>query len=166
MTKHQYIDRELSESTSVIATRRIEVTDHVAVAAIAQQTGGFTVPTEYLLWFLSETQGELCRVAIDSDGQCLAYLLAALGVGTGEITVWQLGTAAAIPNAVQAMRDLLDDLVTVAGATGIRSFCFSSDSSRARRVCRLAKAVTGCEPKRVFDRFAPPSERLFRVTVH
>jgi hypothetical protein len=70
--------------------RNLRPEDAPAIAYIAAQNDGFTVPSSYMVWMLAQTQNPLCRVAVDADGNVVGYILAIATCKSSTIFAWQL----------------------------------------------------------------------------
>jgi hypothetical protein len=126
--------------------RSIETKDFAFIRSLAGEFSTFTVPSEYILWFLTRFHPEYCRVLEQESGDLKAYILAMPTSNPRRgIAIWQV--AAAVPNhpfALEYFTAHLRDLVERSGATSI-SFTTKKDSASLRLIRSLAKQFFDCE---------------------
>src|SRR5580692_8454001 len=93
--------------------RSIELNDFAFIRSLAAEFSTFTVPSEYILWFLTRFHPEYSRVLEQESGDLKAYLLAMpTSNPQNGIAIWQV--AAAAPNhpfALEYFTAYLRDLV-------------------------------------------------------
>jgi hypothetical protein len=106
----------------------------------------FTVPSEYILWFVSHFHPDFCRVLEHRSGDLKGYMLA---MPTSDpqygIAIWQV--AAAQPNhafALEYFAAYLRGLTERIGTTSI-SFTAAQDAATLRLIRSLAKQFFNCE---------------------
>ena len=128
--------------------RKVFPDDYSVIASIAKECPGFTVPEPYILWMLSETQGDFCRVATDeSSAEVLGYILTLKSADGEELFVWQIAVAPGQPKqAYEIMRFLLDEVLELAKAHHISRVRFSCSERREERLTRLAEQVCNVKP--------------------
>ena len=126
--------------------RPIEPKDFGVIRSLAAEFPAFTVPSEYILWFLSHFHPEFCRVLEHKSGEVKAYLLA---MPTSDpkngIAIWQI--AAAQPNhafALEYFAAYLRELVERKGVTSVY-FTTAEDSASLRLIRSLARQFGNCE---------------------
>jgi hypothetical protein len=127
--------------------RSVEPKDFAFIQSLAAELPTFTVPSDYILWFLTRFHPDYCRVLEQESGELKAYLLAMPTTDPqGGIAIWQV--AAAQPNhafALEFFTSYLRDLVERTAATSI-SFTIQLESLASLRLIRsLAKQFFDCE---------------------
>lgn len=125
--------------------RSVEPRDFVFIRSLAAKFPTFTVPPQYVLWFLTKFHPDYCRVLEQESGDLKAYLLA---MPTSEpengIAIWQV--AAMAPSQAFALEHFsayLRDLVELTHANSI-SFTASRDSRSMRLIRSLARQFFNC----------------------
>ena len=117
--------------------RSIEPNDFAFIRSLAAEFSTFTVPSEYILWFLTRFHPEYCRVLEHESGGLKAYLLAMpTSNPQNGIAIWQV--AATKPNhafALEYFAAYLRDLADRSGATSI-FFTTSQESLSSLRLIR------------------------------
>jgi hypothetical protein len=74
--------------------RAVELTDFPFIRSLASQFPTFTVPSEYILWFLTRFHPDYCRVLEQDEGDLKAYLLAMRTSDPPDgIAIWQVAAA-------------------------------------------------------------------------
>jgi hypothetical protein len=126
--------------------RAVEPKDFAFIRSLAAKFPTFTVPSEYILWFLTRFHPDYCRVLENDSGNLKAYLLAMpTSKPPNGIAIWQV--AAAIPNrafALEYFAAYLRDLVERAHASSV-FFTTSPDSASLRLIRSLAGQFADCE---------------------
>lgn len=149
-----------------VRIRPIEPGDFNFIRSLAAEFPTFTVPSEYLLWFLSHFHPEYCRILEQESVGSKAYLLA-LPTTTPRngIAIWQV--AATEPNrpfALEYFAAYLRDLVERTGVTSV-FFTMSGDSASLRLIRSLAKKFGGCEVVRLASVPSKQGEYEFRLSI-
>lgn len=113
--------------------------DASVIRDIATMTVGFTVPSNYLIWMLSQTQKPLCKVQVDDEGNLRGYVLAVHTANPDEIFVWQLGLAFQPRlQAFRTARSLFSSLFETAASCGVsRARCSVSPGPRLRMLEKI-----------------------------
>lgn len=118
--------------------------DANSIQDIATITGGFTIPSSYLIWMLSRTQKPFCKVQVDDDGNLRGYVLAIRSADPEEIFVWQIGLA--LQSRLDALRtatELFGSLFEAAVSCGVSSArCSVSPGSRLKMLQRIVGSVS------------------------
>jgi hypothetical protein len=147
--------------------RPIEPKDFAFIRSLAGEFSTFTVPSEYILWFLTRFHPEYCRVLERESGDLKAYLLAMpTSHPRSGIAIWQV--AAAAPNhpfALEYFTAHLRDLVEGSGAASI-SFTTQKDSPSLRLIRSLAKQFFDCEVVQLKSVPAGQGEYEFRLCIN
>jgi hypothetical protein len=146
--------------------RSFEPKDFAFVRSLAAEFSTFTIPSEYILWFLMRFHPEYCRVLEEESGELKAYLLA---MPTSEppdgIAIWQV--AAATPNqpfALEYFSAYLSDLVERTHAKSI-SFTASRDSASMRLIRALARQFFDSEAAQLNPVPTGQGEHEFRLSI-
>ena len=125
--------------------RAIEPKDFAFIRSLAAEFPTFTIPSEYLLWFLTRFHPDYCRVIEQQSGGLRAYLLAMPTSNTQNgIAVWQV--AAAKPDhafALEYFAAYLRQLAELTNASTI-SFTARKDPGTLRLIRSLAKQFFNC----------------------
>jgi hypothetical protein len=146
--------------------RPIETRDFAFIRSLATEFSTFTVPSEYILWFVSHFHPEFCRVLEHESGDLKGYMLA---MPTSDprngIAIWQV--AAAQPNHAFALEYFAAYLRRLAerGGTMSISFTAAQDAATLRLIRSLAKQFFNCE---VAERSSVPAgqgEYEFRLSL-
>ena len=147
--------------------RPIEPKDFAFIRSLADEFSTFTVPSEYILWFLTRFHPEYCQVLEQESGGLKAYLLA---MPTSDprsgIAIWQV--AAARPNhafALEYFAAYLRDLVEGIGAKSI-SFTTQRDSASLRLIGLLAKQFFDCDVLQLNSVPVGQGEYEFRLSIN
>ncbi len=117
--------------------RPMESKDFAFIRSLAAEFSAFTVPSEYILWFLTRFHPEYCRVLEQESGGLKAYLLAMpTSNPQNGIAIWQV--AASKPNHAFALEYFAAYLRDLADRTGAMSIFFttSQESSSSLRLIR------------------------------
>jgi hypothetical protein len=127
--------------------RSVEPKDFAFIRSLAAELPSFTVPSEYILWFLARFHPDYCKVLEQESGELKAYLLAMpTSNPPNGIAIWQV--AAVQPThafALEFFTSYLRDLVERTSATSI-SFTIQQESLPSLRLIRsLAKQFFDCE---------------------
>jgi len=126
--------------------RPVELKDFAFIRSLAAEFSTFTVPSEYILWFLTRFHPDYCRVLEDESGARKAYLLAAPTTDPRNgVAIWQV--AATKPNhafALEYFAAYLRDLVERTGAMSV-FFTMSEASASLRLIRSLARQFGNCE---------------------
>jgi hypothetical protein len=146
--------------------RPVEPKDFAFIRSLAAEFQSFTVPSEYILWFLTRFHPDYCRVLEDESGVLKAYLLAIPTSNPGNgIAIWQV--AATKPDhafALEYFAAYLRDLVERTEATSI-SFTTQNDSASLRLIRLLAKQFFGCDATQLHAVPTEQGEYEFRLSV-
>jgi hypothetical protein len=149
-----------------VRIRPIEPGDFNFIRSLAAEFPTFTIPSEYLLWFLSHFHPEYCRILEQEAGCSKAYLLA-LPTTTPRngIAIWQVAaTAPNHPFALEYFTAYLRDLAVRTGATSI-SFTSPTDSTSLRLIRLLAKQFFSCDVAQVASVPSGQREYEFRLSI-
>jgi hypothetical protein len=126
--------------------RPLEPKDFAFIRSLAAEFPTFTVPSEYVLWFLMRFHPQYCQVLEEKSGELKAYLLAMpTSNPPNGIAIWQV--AAATPNrafALEYFAAYLHDLVERTHAPSV-FFTASPDSASLRLIRSLASQFANCE---------------------
>ena len=147
--------------------RPLEPNDAASIADIASQYNNFTLPSDYVIWMLSQTQGEFCLVMEQEPGQIIGYVLSIPTATPGELFVWQLAIKPVEGNSTtRALRHLFSEANRRWRARGINRIWFTvADAKRLRLIASLAKDwAKGTPEKRViFNLPGSPEEELYML---
>jgi hypothetical protein len=130
--------------------RSIEPEDFAFIRSLAAEFPTFTVPPEYILWFLVHFHPDYCRVLEQESRRLKAYLLAMPTSHPRDgIAIWQV--AAATPNRGFALEYFASHLRDLAERTGAMSIFFTTlpEPSSLRLIRALAKQFFGCEVEQI-----------------
>lgn len=146
--------------------RSVEPKDFAFIQSLAGEFAAFTVPPEYILWFLIRFHPDFCRVIEQESGTPKAYLLA---MPTSDpqngIAIWQV--AATKPNhafALEYFAAYLRDLVVRTGTTSV-FFTMSKASASLRLIRSLAKQFGDCEVVQLNSVPTDQGEYEFRLSI-
>jgi hypothetical protein len=146
--------------------RSVEPEDFAFIRSLAAELPSFTVPPEYVLWFLTRFHPDYCRVIEQESGNKKAYLLA---MPTSDppngIAIWQV--AATKPNhpfALEYFAAYLRDLVERTGTTSI-FFTMSKASASLRLIRSLARQFGDCEVVQLNSVPAGQDEYEFQLSI-
>jgi hypothetical protein len=146
--------------------RPLEPKDFPFIRSLAAEFPTFTVPSEYILWFLSRFHPDYCRVLEQDSGNLKAYLLSMpTSNPPNGVAIWQV--AAATPNhafALEYFSAYLRDLVERNHATSI-SFTASKTSASMRLIRSLAKQFFDCEAAQLSPVPTRQGEHEFRLSI-
>lgn len=153
-------------------TRELTPADEAGIRAIAQQTPGFTVPSTYIIWMLSRTQENLCRVATNGDNSLLGYCLALACSCREEAFLWQIGVSGGgLKTKIVVIQSLIGACVEQARRIGIRRAFFTALPVRISYLNRCLRE-SGCSEARELEgeHDAPwcvptPGEKLYMTTL-
>lgn len=126
--------------------RPITPVDFGFIRFLAGKFPTFTIPSEFLLWFLSHYHPDYCRVLEQAPGALKAYLLAMPTTDPANgIAVWQV--AATDPRRPIALEHFAAYLRELADRTGAHSISFSAsqDETTLRLIRSLAKRFFGSD---------------------
>lgn len=146
--------------------RPVEPKDFVFIRSLAAEFPTFTVPPEYVLWFLIRFHPDFCRVLEQEAGAAKAYLLA---MPTSDpqngIAIWQV--AATKPNHAFALEYFAAYLRELADRIGITSISFTmrQDSVSLRLIRSLAKQFFDCEAAQLRSVPTEQGECEFRLSI-
>ena len=147
--------------------RAIEPKDFAFIRSLAAEFPTFTVPSEYLLWFLTRFHPDFCRVIEGERGNFKAYLLAMpTSDPSNGIAIWQIATAE--PNhtfALEYFAAYLSELVERTGADSI-SFTAQNSSASFRLIRSLAKQFFDCDALQVATVPAGQEEFEYRLSLN
>ena len=147
--------------------RSVEPNDFGFIRSLAAEFPSFTVPSEFILWFLTRFHPDYCRVLEQETGDLKAYLLAMpTSNPQNGIAIWQV--AGAKPNhafALEYFTAYLRDLVEHSGATSI-SFTLQQESTASLRLIRsLAMQFFDSDVVRLDSVPAGQGEHEFRLSI-
>jgi hypothetical protein len=146
--------------------RAIEPKDFAFIRSLAAGFQTFTVPSEYLLWFLARFHPECCRVIEQESGALKAYLLAMrTGHPRDGIAIWQI--AAAKPDHAFALEYFAEYLRSLVESERVNSVFFTTtpDSSSLRLISSLAKQFADCEVVQLDPVPSGQGEYEFRLSI-
>lgn len=146
--------------------RPIEPRDFGFIRSLAAEFPTFTVPSEYILWFLVHFHPDYCRVLVQESGNLKAYLLA---MPTSDpqngIAIWQVGaTSPDCTFALEYFAAYLRDLMERTGATTL-SFTTPQNSALLRLIRMLSKQFGDCEVVQLDSVPARQGEQEFRLSI-
>jgi hypothetical protein len=127
--------------------RAIEPKDFSFIRSLAAEFPTFTVPSEYLLWFLTRFHPDYCQVLEQKSGGLRGYFLAMpTSNPRNGIAIWQVAsTKPSHAFALEYFTAYLRDLVELTGATSI-SFTTQQEPAASMRLIRtLAKQFFDCD---------------------
>lgn len=146
--------------------RSIEPEDFAFIRSLAAELPAFTVPPDYILWFITRFHPDYCRVLEQESGELKAYLLAMpTSNPKNGIAIWQV--AAVQPThafSLEYFAAYLRDLVELTGATSI-FFTVSEASASLRLIRSLARQFGDCEVVRLNPVPAGQGEYEFRLAI-
>lgn len=158
--------KKVIQSLLNVRIRPIEPGDFNFIRSLAAEFPTFTIPSEYLLWFLSHFHPEYCRLLEQESGGSKAYLLALpTSSPRNGIAIWQV--AATDPNrpfALEYFAAYLRDLVERTGATSI-SFTSPQDAASLRLIRLLARQFFYCDVEQVVPVPSGQGEYEFRLSI-
>jgi len=129
--------------TNELHVERLTQADAQAVAAIASEMEGFTIPSDYVVWMLLETNPNYCLSA-KKDGALLGYLLALKTLENDRLFVWQLGVATeARSRSHQVLKSLGEALAQACKTGGVHHLEFTTNKRRIHLLSRLSRSVFG-----------------------
>ena len=147
--------------------RPVEPKDFAFIQSLAGEFPTFTVPSEYILWFLSRFNPDYCRVLEQDSGDLKAYLLAIPTTDPPDgIAIWQI--AAAGPNRALPLEHFaayLRDLVERTHTTFV-FFTTSQDSVLLRLIRLLASQFANCEVEQLDPVPTAQGEHQFRLSIN
>jgi len=147
--------------------RPIEAKDFAFIRSLAAEFSTFTVPSEYLLWFLTRFHPDYCRVIEQSNGNVTAYFLA---IPTSEprngIAIWQ--AAATKPDHAFALEYFAVYLRSLVERSGVKDVFFTmpADSASLRLIRSLAGHFAECEVVQLKSVPVGQGEYEFRLSIH
>jgi hypothetical protein len=150
-----------------VRLRPIEPRDFGFIRTLAAEFPTFTIPSEYLLWFLSRFHPEYCRIIEHESGALKAYLLAMPTTKPRDgIAIWQV--AAATPNHPFALEYFTAYLRDLAEHLETKFIFFTSpmDSTSLRLIRSLAKQFFGCGVAQVGPVPSGQGECEFRLNIN
>ena len=153
--------------SSKINVRPLRLEDAHEIIQIAKMNDGFTPPSDYVIWMLQQTQGELCLVAEDINRHVIGYMLALQSSSSDTIFVWQL--AADGSNAmtiVRRMKFICHEAVAIWKRRCIKKLEFTTSSFSRTKVLRiLAEHTAGNIPVSIGKpmNFESGKEELFTL---
>ena len=137
------------------------------IKSLASEFPTFTVPSDYILWFLSRFHPDYCQVLEQESGDLNAYLLAIPTTDPpNAIAIWQI--AAAMPNRTFALEHFaayLRDLVERTNAKSV-FFTTSQDSASLRLIRLLASQFADCEVEQLNPVPSGQGEYEFRLSIN
>jgi hypothetical protein len=111
--------------------RRLLPFDWEGIKRIAEDSGGFTVPSAYVVWMLSCAQKDLCLVALDAENNIIGYVFGMRCDLQDEVFIWQLGVASMPLKARYRVSSLLiNSLFRKLKKKDIRSVIFSTSRDK------------------------------------
>jgi hypothetical protein len=146
--------------------RPVEPRDFNFIQSLAGEFPTFTVPSDYVLWFLSRFHPDYCQVLEQDSGDLNAYLLAIPTTRPPNgIAIWQI--AAAGPNHALALEHFaayLHDLVERTHTTSV-FFTTPEDSALLRLIRLLASQFANCEVEQLDAVPTGQGEHQFRLSI-
>jgi hypothetical protein len=146
--------------------RSIEPNDFAFIRSLAGEFSTFTVPSEYVLWFLTRFHPEYCRVLEQESGGLKAYLLAMpTSNPQSGIAIWQV--AASGPNQAFALEYFAAYLCDLVGRTGATSvfFTMTAASASLRLIRSLARQFGDCDVVQLNSVPAGQGEYEFKLSI-
>lgn len=147
--------------------RAIEPKDFTFIRSLAAEFPTFTIPSEYLLWFLTRFHPDFCRVIEGEHSNFKAYLLAMpTSDPSNGIAIWQI--AAAEPNHAFALEYFAAYLRELVERTGAKSISFTTQNSSAafRLIRSLAQQFFDCDALQVAPVPAGQGEFEYRLSLN
>jgi hypothetical protein len=146
--------------------RPVEPKDFAFIRSLAGEFPTFTIPSEYVLWFLARFHPDFCRVLEQESGDLKAYLLAMPTSNPRDgVAIWQV--AATKPNhafALEYFAAYLRDLADRTGTTSI-SFTMQQNSVSLRLIQSLAKQFFKCDAAQLGSVPTGQGEYEFRLSL-
>lgn len=146
--------------------RPAEPKDFAFIRSLAAEFPTFTVPSEYILWFLTRFHPDYCRMLEQDSGDLKAYLLAMpTSKPPNGIAIWQV--AASMPNrafALEYFAAYLRDLVERTHASSV-FFTTSQDSASLRLIRSLASQFADCAVEQLNPVPAGQGEYEFQLSL-
>jgi hypothetical protein len=147
--------------------RPIKPKDFPFIRSLAAEFPTFTVPSEYLLWFLTRFHPDYCRVIEQGPGNSKAYLLA---IPTSEprngIAIWQV--AARKPDHAFALEYFAAYLRGLVERISVKDVFFTMPvaSASLRLIRSLAGHFAECEVVQLESVPVGQGEYEFRLSIH
>ena len=126
--------------------RSMEPKDFDFIRSLAAEFPTFTVPSDYVLWFLTRFHPKYCRVLEKDSGGLRAYLLA-MPTSNPEngIAIWQVAaTKLNQPFALEYFASYLRDLADNTGAASV-FFTTQKESLSSLRLIRSLAKLFNCD---------------------
>lgn len=146
--------------------RSVEPKDFAFIRSLAAEFPTFTVPSEYILWFLTRFHPDYCRVLEQESGDLKGYLLSmpTSSPRTG-IAIWQV--AATKPIQAFALEYFAAYLRDLADLTDTRSISFTTQQNSAslRLIRSLARQFGNCEVVQLNPVPAEQGEYEFQLSI-
>jgi hypothetical protein len=146
--------------------RSVEPKDFAFIRSLAAEFPTFTVPSEFILWFLTRFHQDYCRVIEQESGDLKAYLLSMpTSNPQNGIAIWQV--AAVQPNhafALEYFAAYLRDLVEQTNTTNL-FFTSQEDSASLRLIRALAKQFGDCDVQQLDSVPSGQKEHEFRISI-
>ena len=156
-----------SQILSNMNIRSIESSDFAFIRSLAAQFPTFTVPSDYILWFLTTFHPEYCRVLEQSSGEIRGYILAMpTSNPPNGIAVWQVATAETSAHAftLEHFVFYLRDLAERTRATTV-FFTTPPNLPSVRLIRSLAAQFADCEVAQCDPVPVGQGEHQFRITI-
>lgn len=147
--------------------RPLESRDFMFIKSLASEFPTFTVPSDYVLWFLSRFHPDYCRVLEQDSGDLKAYLLAIPTTDPPNgIAIWQV--AAATPTHGFALEHFAAYLRDLSERTEVQSIFFtaSRDSASMRLIRSLARQFFNSEAVQLSTVPTGQGEYEFQLSVN
>jgi hypothetical protein len=147
--------------------RPIEPGDFSFIRSLAAEFPTFTVPSEFILWFLARFHPDYCQVLEQESGGLRGYLLAMpTSNPRNGIAIWQVAsTKPSHAFALEYFAAYLRDLVERTGATSI-SFTTQEEPTASMRLIRtLAKQFFDCDAIQLDSVPTGQGEYEFRLSI-
>jgi len=132
----------------MVNVRPITNEDFSFVQKLAAEEKSFTVPSDYILWVLTQRlYPDVCLVAVSSDGEPIGYLLGLINDLEGVLFIWQVAVTHR-GGKENASITLLEEVKRVVKARGLKRISFTMQPRVARLWgYRASKQVLGVFPE-------------------
>lgn len=146
--------------------RPIEPGDFSFIRSLAAEFPTFTVPSEFVLWFLSRFHPDYCQVLEQESGSLKGYFLAMpTSNPRNGIAIWQVAATKPIHAfALEYFAAYLRELVERTGTTSV-FFTMPEASASLRLIRSLARQFGNCEVTQLASVPAGQAEYEFRLSI-
>lgn len=154
----------MTQKGNELLTRKLESDDWPIVSEIAAKIPGFSVPSEYVIWMLAETQGNLCRVLLDVNEVVIGYALLMRTQRNDEVFFWQLGFMNYGQDLIGAALALCSDIFKEMRSSGLNRLRYTTrdNSKMSRFVEAIISELSGATPLLLETKFVSRSGKSGR----